>query len=128
MQITPSTGFREQVQSAISAGKKEVARMIKILDSLEDLLHGSNGQAASSTASPTPKARKTKKRTPEEVTEQAKNMLAFIKKAGDEGVSGKQINAKFGKVVGTTKAFIESRTGEKLKTKGQKSAMRYFAV
>jgi hypothetical protein len=131
MKTNTTPGFRAAIVQAISIAKAEVARMMRIIEDMEALI----GEEAPAVANSTPTPRMTKtsrtkkgKRTPEEVNQQAKEMLAFIKKAGEDGVTGKEINAKFGKVVGTTRAFVESRTGEKVKTKGERSAMRYFAV
>jgi hypothetical protein len=130
MEIENST-FRETIVAAIAKAKAEVTRMVLIIDEMEKLIGVDGIPAAKSPikSKPGPKPGKVTKgkRTPEQVNQQAKEMLAFIKKAGDEGVSGRDINAKFGKVIPTVKVFVEERTGEKLKTKGERSAMRYFA-
>jgi hypothetical protein len=128
-----NSSFRETIVAAIAKAKAEVTRMVLIIDEMEKLI-GIDGIPAAKTTTikgkPGSKPAKVEKgkRTPEQVNQQAKEMLAFIKKAGDGGVSGRDINAKFGKVIPTVKIFIEERTGEKLKTKGERSAMRYFAA
>jgi hypothetical protein len=129
MEITPT--FKAAARQTLSMAKTEVAKMVRLIDHLEELLgDGPSTTTATTKAKPGPKPSKAKqsKRTPEQVNKQATEMLAFIKKAGEEGVSGREINSKFGKVIPTVKVFVETRTGEKLKTKGQRSAMRYFAA
>ena len=67
------------------------------------------------------------RRSKAEVDATAREMLAFVQAAGKEGVLGRDLNAKFGKVLGrTTKQFMEQRTGTRVKTTGKRSGMRYF--
>jgi hypothetical protein len=130
MKTTTSPDFEQVIRNAISVAKGEVAKITKLIVQMEAILDGDGNHVERAKPEPKPHkpTRARGRRSPEQVTKQAHEMLAFIKKAGDAGVSGKEINSKFGKVVGTTKAFVESRTGEKVKTTGKKSAMRYFAV
>jgi cysteinyl-tRNA synthetase len=120
------------ILNAITALRAEAEKYTKQADALEAILDGDfNRTAPVANISKLAKApRRTRgRRSKDEVNQQAQGMLKQIQDAGDEGISGRELNRKWGKVIPTIKQFIESRVPEaKIKTKGLRSAMRYFAA
>jgi hypothetical protein len=67
------------------------------------------------------------RRGPEQLKGDAEKALAMIRKAGKEGIGGAEIRKSVPGVGQNIKAFLEKNADVKLKTTGQRSAMRYFA-
>jgi hypothetical protein len=67
------------------------------------------------------------RRDPEQLKGDAEKALAMIRKAGKEGIGGAEIRKSVPGVGQNIKAFLEKNADVKLKTTGQRSAMRYFA-
>lgn len=89
---------------------------------------GARGKArAASTPVAAKSAGKSKRirRSGEQLKEIARNILAFVKKAGAEGVKGSVIKAEFGPLLPSVKEFVKIHGGKTLKTKGSKAAMTY---
>jgi len=94
--------------------------------------HGRRGRKAAIVATDgAPVARRKGKRTRrsrEELETQAAEIADFIKSAGKEGATGKEIKTKFGNLLPSVNAWLKLyNRGAKIKTTGQKSKMRYMA-
>ncbi|MDB5322218.1 MAG: hypothetical protein JWN40_3849 [Phycisphaerales bacterium] len=73
-----------------------------------------------------PKGKRRVKRTADQLIAHAQQIVEFIKAAGKEGVSGKDINAKFDGVNPSAKQFLKTHAPDtKIKTSGKRAAMRY---
>jgi len=66
------------------------------------------------------------RRSPEQLQKIGESVVQFIKNKGSEGASGVEIRKVAGKIGPDIKGFIAKFGGEKLKTSGVKSQMRYF--
>ena len=83
-------------------------------------------QSAEQPAAKNGKAKRRVRRTTEELNEMASNIIAFIKRAGTEGVKGSAIKAEFGPILPSIKEFLKLYGGGKaIKSKGQKATMAY---
>jgi hypothetical protein len=110
------------ILKAIYEIKSEITRLEGVLKVLE---YGSTVAMPAIAALPAAKPVKTtksgkrrKRRSSAEVQAQAEEMVAFIKSKGKGGARTNDIVAKFGKVLPSIKAFIDSKVDAKLKTTG----------
>jgi hypothetical protein len=67
------------------------------------------------------------RRSLESLKEIAEKMVAFIQSKGDQGASGREMRAEFGPYQ-SFKVFVKDKAGVNLKTKGQRSQIRYFVA
>jgi hypothetical protein len=122
---------RKQRTADLEDAAKAVAQQLRDLGHNGGGSH-SNGRAKKASTTPTrTKTAGTKKRRirrgPEELQAEAGKIVAMIRKAGTEGIGGKEIRKSFPKVGPDIKGFVEKHGGGKVKTIGQRSAMRYHA-
>jgi hypothetical protein len=90
-------------------------------------INGSKKALATKTAMNTTVGRKRRvRRGPEQLKLEAEKALGMIRKAGKEGIGGAEIRKSVPGVGQNIKDFVEKNGGVKLKTTGQRSAMRYF--
>jgi len=69
---------------------------------------------------------KGKRRSKEELQQTAAEVVAFIKSAGKEGVSGSDIKAKFGSLLPSVKGWLKLYAPDaKIGTSGERAAMKY---
>src|SRR4051794_19718000 len=71
-------------------------------------------------------SRKRKRRSREELTAIAQEIVSFIRDKGKEGIVAKDLQAKFGPLVPSANAWLKAYSPVKVKTSGAKSKMRYF--
>jgi hypothetical protein len=81
-------------------------------------------ESESSTPAKTGRRGKRVRRSRGDVEKHAHDILNFIK-SSKNGVTGGQIKAKFGKVIGTIKNYVKQYTGVDLQAAGPKTSMRY---
>jgi hypothetical protein len=121
----------DQERKQRTADLEEAAKLV--IKQLSDLGHSVGINTNRKAASPkTVKAvrvgRKRRiRRGPEQLKGDAEKALAMIRKAGKEGIGGVDIRKSVPGVGQNIKAFVEKYADVKLKTTGQRSAMRYFA-
>jgi hypothetical protein len=120
------------ISAAVAAIKSEITRLEGVLSTLE------NGSMTPAPAARMPapvssykpaKAKPGKKRGRRPsmvVKEQAEAMVDFVRSRGNSGATTAQIVDKFGKVLPSIKAFIESKVDVKLKKTGAGRATVYF--
>ena len=65
------------------------------------------------------------RRTPEQLKAEGEKVLALIRKAGKEGITGGAIRKAYPGAGQNIKTFVESNTGEKIRTTGAKASMKY---
>jgi hypothetical protein len=108
-----------------------------VMKQLAELGHsiGFNGRKQASQTKPTMAAKTAKagrkhrmRRGPDQLKAEATKALAMIRKAGKEGIAGVEIRKSVPGVGQNIKDFVQKNGGVKLKTTGQRSAMRYFAA
>jgi hypothetical protein len=121
----------DQERKQRTADLEEAAKLV--IKQLSELGHSvginSNRKAASmKTAKAVRVGRKRRiRRGPEQLRGDAEKALGMIRKAGKEGIGGVEIRKSVPGVGQNIKAFVEKNADVKLKTTGQRSAMRYFA-
>jgi hypothetical protein len=105
---------------------EEAAKVV--LKQLEDLGHqGINSKAAATRTKRMDTIGKKRRirRSSEQLKAEATNVLAMIRKAGKDGIGGVEIRKSFPGVGLSIKEFVAKNAAVKLKTTGQRSAMRY---
>jgi hypothetical protein len=70
---------------------------------------------------------KRKRRSREELTAMAQQIVDFIKGKGKEGAAAKDLQRQFGPLLPSVNAWLKLYSPGKVKTSGVKSKMRYFA-
>ncbi len=112
-----------------TADLDEAARAV--VAELQQWGHTANGSAKKKPGRPagTTTAKATSKRrvrrSPEQLKSEAVKVVALIRSAGKDGISGSEIRKKFPGAGQNIKGFVQQYTGEKLKTTGQKAGMKY---
>jgi hypothetical protein len=112
------------ISEAVEAIKSEISRLEGVLKVLENgaATTAAPGRmpalAAAKPVKTTKSGKRRKRRSSSEVLAQAEEMVAFIKSKGKAGARTNDIVAKFGKVLPSIKAFIDSKVDSKLKTTG----------
>jgi hypothetical protein len=72
------------------------------------------------------KNRRRVRRTPEQLTKEANQIVAMIKHAGTDGLAGEEIRKHFPKVGQLIQPFVEKWSDRKLKKTGKSRATRWF--
>ena len=120
----------DQERRRRTADLEEAAKVIG--RQLLDLGHGSNGRAmrTKKTASKpvAPKSRKRIRRSPEQLKDEAKMMIQFIRSKGSGGASAKEIKAHGVMPGQDVKGFAKQYAGVTLKSTGKKSQTRYHVA
>ena len=92
---------------------------------------GSNGRSAQTFSNETERAKprgSRKRRSRADLEAQAKDVVAFIADKGKDGVTGREIKAKFGDLLPSVNAWLKSYArGAKVKTTGARASMKYHA-
>jgi len=70
---------------------------------------------------------KRKRRSREELTALAQEIVSFIRDKGKEGAAAKDLQGQFGPLVPSVNAWLKLYSPVKVKTSGAKAKMRYFA-
>jgi hypothetical protein len=122
----------DQERKQRTADLEEAAKLV--LRQLSELGHSvginsskkaSTVKAAKTTNTATGGRKRRIRRGPEQLKAEATKALAMIRKAGKEGIAGVEIRKSVPGVGQNIKEFVEKNAGVKLKTTGQRSAMRY---
>jgi hypothetical protein len=110
--------------------KRSVEAEIELIEGELARLNGGHGRAKKGErAEPDKRGRgKRVRRTRDQVEAHAGQIVDYIRSKGKEGVSGREIKAKFGAVLPTVQAYLKQYAPDaKIKTEGKKAAMRYLA-
>ena len=116
----------EKERKARTADLEEAAKVV--IKQLEDLGHsGLNSKAAATRTKRMDTIGKKRRirRSSEQLKAEATKVLAMIRKVGKDGIGGAEIRKSVPGVGQYIKEFVEKNSGVKLKTRGQRSAMRY---
>jgi hypothetical protein len=97
-----------------------------IRETLKQLGHQDNGRFAVTRTSPKAGKGKRIRRSLDQLKQEAGAIIALIKSASADGVSGPEIRAKHPKIGPDLKGFVQKYSGKKLKTTGVARSMRYF--
>ena len=120
----------EHERGRLTASLDHAAERIQGTLSHLGIRFGTSTNGHRSTTQPKAPARRKGKRirrTPEQLKRESEAIIQCIKGKGSAGASGAQIREHHPKVGPDIKGFVKLYTGRKLKTTGQRSAMRYFA-
>lgn len=115
----------DQERKSRTADLEEAAKLV--VKQLAELGHvgGNSKAAAKRMKAKATTGKKRVRRSPEQLKVEATKVVALIRSAGKDGMSGGDIRKKFPGVGQNIKGFVQQYTGEKLKTTGKKVKMRY---
>lgn len=101
--------------------QREATAEVNELQGIIDELTGRNGKASGKAGG------LRQRRSTDDLKRDAEAIVAMIKAAGKDGVSGSDIKAKFD-ITGSPKAFLDKHAKGAVKTTGEKALMRYTAA
>ena len=123
------------IVNRLKVRRNELAEDLSLVDAELARFDGSgNGRASrksatrvsSNGAGSVRRKRKRIRRSREQIEAVARDIVKFIQDGGKDGRGGRDIKAKFGAILPSTKAFLkEYAPNAKLKTTGLKATMRY---
>jgi hypothetical protein len=88
--------------------------------------HGNVAKQPTEVIGPKRQGKRTR-RSRDELTAIAENVISFIRGKGKNGAAAKELQAQFGPLVPSVNAWLKNYSPVKVKTTGSKAQMRYFA-
>jgi len=113
-----------RVTAELSSAAERIRGVLRSLGN-KTLATGRSSFAVAKSAGST-RARKRIRRSPEQLQQVGASVVAFIKSKVAQGASGVEIRKLHPKIGPDIKGFVAKFGGQKLRTTGAKSTMRYF--